>query len=343
MSKKYKKRSSAFTGGFGLLEIIIVISIISVTLFAFLQSSIAGIKLLRNEKENLEATLLAEEALEAVRSIRDESWTSNILPLINGTLYYAVVENGRWKLTASDPGLIGGKYSRSITLAEVRRDAEDDIAGIGTVDANTRKVTVQTSWGIKNTTLVTYLTNFQELLGGQTETKTIFFEDGSTDANLASFPSGNAGDGDPAQGFTTLASAIQVSRVELFLKRTTAIPSDIYAEIRTAPTGSVLGTSNVINSSTITNSLFSWVVFRFSEPVPLSASTNYYIRLRSTPASTDAGSGSAGTLHWGYQQTAQSPYAGGEARRYVGRLSNQTDAGQALDQYDYSFRVYAVQ
>lgn len=328
--------------GFGLIEIIIVVSIVTVTLFAFLQVGIAGIKLLRNEKENLEAVLLLQEALEAVRSVRDESWTANIALLTNGTAYYPVVENSKWKLTASNPGLVNNKYARSVSFEQVLRDGEDKISSTGTTDPDTRKVMAAVSWSDKTRTIATYITNFQESLGGETETKTIFFEGGTTDSDLANFPSQNAGDGDPAQAFTT-ASAISVSRTELYLKRTTTAPSNIYAELRAVPTGTVLGTSNVINSSTITDSAYSWVEFRFSDPVSLAASTKYYIRLRSIPSSNDALSGSVGTLHWGYQQTASSPYAGGEARRYIGRLSNPNDAGQSLDQYDFSFRVYALQ
>src|SRR3989338_11261228 len=71
-------RSHKNANGFGLVEIVVAVGIISITLFALLQTELVAIKLLRTEKENLEAMLLAEESLEAVRSIRDESWASNI-------------------------------------------------------------------------------------------------------------------------------------------------------------------------------------------------------------------------------------------------------------------------
>jgi len=336
--------------GFGLIEIVIVTAVVTVALFAFLQAGVLAVRLLGAEKENLEATLLAKEALEAVRSARDESWTSNIAALANGTNYYPVVVNSKWSLTAVPPALINNKYTRYVIFDKVFRDGRDRIASSGTLDPNTKKVTARIEW-IKHTgsggvnssaELTTYITNFLEPLGGSTETKTIFFEDATTDANLAVFPSNNAGDGDPAQSFTALTS-LKTSKVELFLRRATVSPSDIYAELRTSPAGAILGTSNIITSSTISNSIFSWVEFRFSIPVSLAAATVYYIRLRSVPSSTDASSGSAGTVNWGYKQTPPSPYGGGEARRYIGRLSNPSDSGQILDQYDYGFRVYAIQ
>lgn len=328
--------------GFGLVEIIIVTSIATIALVGFLQVETLSIKLLRNERENLEATLLAQETLEAVRSIRDESWTNNIAPLTNGAFYYPIIVNSKWQLQTNQPPLINNKYTRLAIFDQVRRDAQDRISPAGAVDPGTKKITSRVLWAGKQTEIVAYITNFQEPLGGPTETKTIFFEDTPTDADLANFPSNNAGNGDPAQSFTT-TSAIQATKVELFLKRTTSSPSNVYAEIRAGPTGSVLGTSNMITSSTISNVALAWVEFRFPNPVSLNAATAYHIRLRSMPSSTDAFSGSAGTINWGYRQTASSPYAGGIARRYVGRLSNPSDAGQTLDQYDYGFRVYAVQ
>ncbi len=330
--------------GFGMIEMVVVTAVVIATLFAFLQSGILSVRLLRNEKENLEATLLAQEALEAIRSVRDESWVNNITPLVNGIFYYPVVFGSKWQLTTISPGPINGKYTRYVVFDQVLRDAEDRIATTGTLDTGTRKVTATVFWGIgKQIEFAMYITNFQSALGQPQEVKAIFFEDAPTDADLANFPSNSSGDGDPAESFTTLSDAIQVTKVELYLKRITASPSNIYAELRVGPTGTVLGTSNLINSSTISDSSLGWVEFRFSNPVSLNALTAYNIRLRSVPFSTDASSGSSGIIHWGYGQTPTSPYAAGEARRYIGRLSNPSDTGQLLDQYDFGFRVYDLQ
>lgn len=311
-----------FSQGFGLIEVIVVTAIVVTTFFAFAQSGILALRLLREEKENLEATLLAQEGLEAVRVMRDESWTNNINPLVNGTTYYPVIENGKWKLTTTDPGLINNKYSRTIISAQVFRDVQDKIAGAGTVDANTRKVTSRISWGNANATSVE-------------------FTDGTTDGDLGNFPSNNSGNGDPAQSFTTPAgSSIVVSQVELFLKKVSS-PSDVFLEIRSGSTvGPILAISQTITSSTIPSGALSWTIFTFPTPPTLSPSTQYFLRMRSIPSSNDAFSGSAGTLNWGYKQTGSSPYSGGDAWRYVGRLSNPSDPGQILTQYDFAFRVY---
>lgn len=327
---------------FGLIEIVIVAAIMGATLTGFFQASILSIRLLRTEQESLEATMLAQEGMEAVRLVRDESWTNNIVPLVNGTIYYPVVVNNKWTMSANNPGLFNNRYTRQVVLAQVFRNGTDDIAPSGTADAGTRKVTITVSWESKQIQLVTYLTNFQEQLSGPAESKIISYEGALTDTDIISFPSNNLGDGDPAQSFTTLATAPNITRVDALLRRTTPSPSDIYAEIRATPTGAALGTSNLITASTIATSSAAWVEFRFVPEVSLSASTLYYMVLRSVPSSTNAASGSNGSINWIYLQTPtipSGPYLDGMARQYIG----QTYAGQQLDQYDFGFRVYALQ
>ncbi|MEK7074874.1 MAG: type II secretion system protein [Patescibacteria group bacterium] len=328
---------------FGLIEIVIVTAIVGATLAGFLQASILSVRLLRVEREMLEATMLAQEGMEAVRLVRDESWTNNIAPLANDTIYYPIIINNKWMISANNPGVFNSRYTRHIVFNQVFRNGTDDIAASGTADSGTRKITITVSWGSKQVQLVSYLTNFQEQLSGLVESKIISYEGAITDVDLISFPSNNVGDGDPGQSFTTLASAPKITRVDALLRRTTSSPSNIYAEIRATPIGVALGTSNLITASTIATSSAAWVEFRFVPEVSLSASTLYYIVLRSIPSSNTVASGSVGSINWLYLQTPSSPYSGGAARRYIGRLSNPADAGQQLDQYDFGFKVYALQ
>ncbi len=329
--------------GFGLVEIVVAIGIISVSLFALLETEIAAIRLLRAEKQNLEAILLAEEELEAVRSLRDESWSASIASVTDGAAYYPVIENGKWKLLSGTSTLINSAYRRSVLFQTALRDVSDQISSSGTPDPDTKKVTAFVAWGTGNSkTLTTYITNFLSGITPASESKTIFFEGGTTDVNLASFPSSNAGDGAPTQSFTTGGATTTMTKVELSIKKVGVTLSDIYLEVREGPTGRIMGTSTAITGSSISTTTLTWVAFRFPDFVTLSPTQSYTLRLRSIPSSTAAGSGSAGPLHWGYLQTASSPYAGGTARRYVGRLSNPSDQGQLLDQYDFSFRIYTL-
>ena len=346
-----KQNGLAASGnGFGLVEIMIATAIITIAFFAFAQAGAMSLKLLRVEKTNLEATLLAQEGIEAVRAARDEQWT-NVSGLSDGVHYYPIVENGKWKLTSTSPGLINGKFNRYVVFTGVIRYSsgpdQDKIAPAGAggtyTDTGTRHVSSFVTKGSKTIQLDTYLTNFQGSLSYPQEQKVIFYEGGALDIDFGSFPSQNAGDGDVGQSFLTSSATLQVSKVELSLKRITSAPSNIYAEIRTSAAGTMLGTSQIINSSTITGSGLSWVEFHFDTPALLNPNTSYVIRLRSIPSSTDLGSSSQGMLHIGLGQSAGSPYPGGEAIISIGQLSNPSDPGLAQSDYDFSFRVYALQ
>lgn len=336
--------------GFGVIEIIVAVAMATAALIAFSQAGALALRLLRNEKSTLEATLLAEEALEAARSVRDESWTGIAwrTDLQNPSRhYYPVVVNGKWTLATSSPGLINGAYDRYVQFEKVSRDSSDKIVTSGgTDDPGTRRVIAHASSTARDIQLTAYLTNFQSYLPKQSEAVSVSYADAVTDGNLADFPSGNLGDGDPGQSFTTLGSAVKMTKVSLLLRRITAAPSDVYAEVRTNPTGAVLGASQIINSSTVSTSPV-WVDFRFSDQVALNPAVKYYIRLRSTPSSTDAGSGSAGLFHWLYTQTPPSigpgPLIGGEAIKFIGQYSVQNFAGIIEPDKDFGFKMYVLQ
>lgn len=165
----------------------------------------------------------------------------------------------------------------------------------------------------------------------------------ATDGDLANFP-GNLGRGDPAQSFTAGSENISVARADLFI-RSSGTPSNVFLEIRdSGTTGAVLGKSLTVGGASIPASL-SWVQFIFSDPVQLTADTQYFMRLRSLPDSTIADSGAAGTIIWGYEHSATAPpaYADGDAWRFVGANDNPLDAGQQLgpvDQYDFAFKLF---
>lgn len=327
---KDKAQHTRFSHGFGIVEIVVAAAVITVAFFALTAGVRLSLKGLQKSTEEAQANFLLEEAIEAVRSLRDESWGGYIASVATSTTYYPVFSNGRWSLVSTNPGLIDGTFARTVVFGDVwRRNTDDDIVDAAspdpkTVDPGTKRVVARVTWG-------------EEPSG---DALAVSYEGGTTDGNLASFPSNNAGDGDPAQGFTTLSDALPVPRVELFLRRATANPSDMYLEIRSGSTvGPVVATSQTIDGAALPAAL-SWVSFNFASLPLLAPGTTYHLRLRSVPDSTVAFSGSAGTVHWGYLQTASSPYAGGIARRYVGRLSNPSDQGQSLTQYDFSFRVF---
>ena len=264
------------------------------------------------------------------RVLRDASW-ANFAAITLDMPYRLALVAGVWQATTSAT-LIDGVFDRTMTLSSVyRATAGSDIVASTSpvakaIDPAARHVSVRTSWGLLP----------------PIEAVAEAFEGGIADLDVGDFPSNNGGNGDIAQGFTVPAgSSIVVPRVALYLRRVTAAPSDLYLEIRSGSTvGPVIATSETLGGASLPATL-SWTSFTFLTKPTLTAGVEYHLRLRSNPTSTTAFSGSVGTIYWGYLLIGPSPYAGGIARRFVGRLDDPTDPGEALNAHDFSFRVYS--
>jgi type II secretory pathway pseudopilin PulG len=141
MDKKNIKNSSS---GFGLLEAILAISLLSLVASVFAGALIYGQQSAFSAGNFSRAIFVAQEGLEAVRNIRDEDF-SNLEDGIRGL----AIQDGVWRLT-NDPDTVD-IFSREIEIS--------------TIDANTKKVVATVSWtGMfqpSQTTLTTYFINQQ--------------------------------------------------------------------------------------------------------------------------------------------------------------------------------------
>jgi Tfp pilus assembly protein PilV len=152
--------------GIGLIEILIVIAVLAVGLTGVISFLIFSRGVTFQIARTTEATTLAEEGLEAVRGLRDESWATNIATLDTSTpaTYYPVVSVDKWTLTTTNPGVINNLYTRVVVVEDVGRDGNDDIASSGGAnDPKTKKVTSTITWTEagrnKQVVLTTYITD----------------------------------------------------------------------------------------------------------------------------------------------------------------------------------------
>lgn len=310
--------------GIGLIEIIVAISVISLTLLGTITAFQFHLRAGLDTTDRIRAIYLLEEGMEAARFLRDTGWTGSLSALSSGTPYHLATTSVGWDATTT-PVLIDGTFFRTVIVSDVyRKTADDDIvpesaSDSKVLDPGTKRILVRVTWSDRSETAVG-------------------FESGNTDTNLALFPSDDAGDGDPAQGFVTPPKSIDVEAVDLLLRRaTSSAPSDVFLEIRSgSPTGSVVASSTTLFGAVITDSAFTWTTFPFPATTTLATSTSYYLRLSSDPESTDPGTGSSGAIHWGYHAGSPDPYAGGMAWRYVG---SSVRSAEALPSADFSFRV----
>ncbi|OGG47837.1 hypothetical protein A2671_01240 [Candidatus Kaiserbacteria bacterium RIFCSPHIGHO2_01_FULL_49_13] len=146
--------------GIGLLEAVVGAAIIATALVGILSSFNISIRGGLANTQKIQAALLAEEGLEAVRYLRDSSWTANIAPLASGTSYYLHWDNG-W--TLSTIFVANNEFTRTITFDEAYRDNASkkivDSNPSASVDVNTIQVTAEVIWENGTTTVATYLTN----------------------------------------------------------------------------------------------------------------------------------------------------------------------------------------
>lgn len=147
------------------VEIIVAISIITVSILAAMTVAQKSIYVSRQSFHTTQVAFLLEEGAEVVRILRDNAWT-NISSLTVGTTYYPKFSGDTWTLTTISSDGTVGIFTRTVSVANVNRDntvgtstSKDIVSSGGTFDSGTKLITVTVSW----------------LEGGQTITKTLQF------------------------------------------------------------------------------------------------------------------------------------------------------------------------
>lgn len=157
--------------GFGLIELILAVSLFAVLSAAGVSMTLGSLRLNRLGGEETNATFLAAEGIDAVRSIKKQGWTSPFLSTncVAGCGVTSV--SGDWVLSGTSDNV--DKYTRKVFITQSQRDGLGNIVDSGgTNDVDTYKVTSQVSWNrgippISNTvTVISYLTNFMKKIGG---------------------------------------------------------------------------------------------------------------------------------------------------------------------------------
>lgn len=112
-------------------------------------------------RERSKATLLAMEGQEIVRHLRDQNW-NEIASRTIGAEYYLDIAPAVIELQAT-PEVVDGTYTRTVTFANVYRNANDDVvdssAPGAVVDAGGRLVTIAVTWEGDSVELDTLITN----------------------------------------------------------------------------------------------------------------------------------------------------------------------------------------
>lgn len=162
-----KKLVGNYRLGQSVIEVIVAVSIFVIIAGSSVVTVLGSFLTTRLAEEETKATLLGEEGLEAIDSIRNQDWSS----LVDGT--YGLSESGgSWSFSGTSDFDPSGKFERMVTVASVQRDANGNIVGSGgSIDEDTKFITSSVSWNftavrLLNVELNSYLTNWGESIGG---------------------------------------------------------------------------------------------------------------------------------------------------------------------------------
>jgi type II secretory pathway pseudopilin PulG len=151
------------TAAFVLVEALVASAIISVVLAAGVSAFLLSVRTSLGNAQEVQSAFLAEEGLEAIRILRDNGWTSNIATQTSSSTFYLAWSGTTWLATSSNR-YIDSTFERKVAFYDVYRDSNQDITSSGgTLDSNTKKVTVSVSWktpsGTSTRSLSMYLSN----------------------------------------------------------------------------------------------------------------------------------------------------------------------------------------
>lgn len=139
--------------GIGLIEGVVAVAIVGTAFVALVGAFHLFLRAGLRTTPALKGLFLLEEGLEAVRSVRDRGWQTDITPLPLNTAHYLTFSGSQWTLATTPAPYVDGTYDRSVILAPVSRDGDGRIVSSGgTPDDGTRQVTVNISWWSGNAT-----------------------------------------------------------------------------------------------------------------------------------------------------------------------------------------------
>src|SRR5258706_13545693 len=133
-------KSKYYIQGLSIIEVMLAVRIFSLLARGGAATAVATLTVNRRGEEETQATLLAQEGIEAARSIKNKSWAS----LATGA-HGLTISGNQWAFNGTTETL--GRFTRTVNVTAVSRDVSGNIvASGGAVDPDTMKVTSLATW-----------------------------------------------------------------------------------------------------------------------------------------------------------------------------------------------------
>ncbi len=127
--------------GATLVEVLVAIGLTAVMLPTMATALITSHAGRATSQQQLKATALVHEAAEAVRTARDQDWTS----VSTDGVYHPTISGSAWALTSGSE--ITDGLTRTVTITTAERDGSGNlVASGGTPDPATKHITVEVTW-----------------------------------------------------------------------------------------------------------------------------------------------------------------------------------------------------
>jgi hypothetical protein len=126
-----------------MIEVLVVSTIIVASVLAALIVAQKSIYLSRQSLHQSQAAFLLDEGAEATRILRDNGW-AGVSGLTPATDHYISFSGGTWTFSTTPSSV--GIFTRKITPSLAYRDGSQNLAPSGTLDNQTRLITVTVSW-----------------------------------------------------------------------------------------------------------------------------------------------------------------------------------------------------
>src|SRR6266568_2882979 len=170
-----------------LVELVMAIGIAAIILPALLTGLVATRQGTPQQQQNLQATEMFKETVNAVEQVKNNSWTTFA---VDGT-YYPVISGNQWTL-ASGTATTNG-FTQQVVISDVYRNSSGAIVSSGgTLDPSSKKAVITVSWtkpyasSLSAPMYFTRITNFT-----YTETKTTDFTNGTATGTAIASTSGS--------------------------------------------------------------------------------------------------------------------------------------------------------
>lgn len=175
---KYKKNKKLYSG-LSVVEAMLAIMIFALLALSGVGTVINSFTVNRRGEEETQASIMAQEGLDAVRSIKNKGWSS-----VTTGAHGLATTGDQWSFNGVSD--VNGRFTRVVNISAVNRDASGNIISTGgTVDPDTMKVTSTVSWDFftgknESVSLTSYVTNFRKTIAATGRGGLLVWGDGGT-------------------------------------------------------------------------------------------------------------------------------------------------------------------